>query len=68
MQDVAQIVMGLGIVGLERDGLAKRGLRLDQLSLSQQGVAQVVMGTEIIGLEGDGLAERRLRLGQLPQI
>ena len=49
--------MGLGVIGLESDGLAVGRFRLRQLLLITQGSAEVGVRLGEIGLESDGLAE-----------
>ncbi len=48
--------MGLGVVGLEPDGLAVFGDGLVELALVPQGVAEVGVGLGVVGLEPDRLA------------
>ena len=47
--------MGLGVVGLEAQGLPIAGHRLVEPALPGQDVAQVVVGFGIVGLEAEGL-------------
>ena len=65
-QGDAEVVVGLGVVGLEPDRRAVFGDRLVQLPLVSQGVAEVVVGLGVVGLEPDRLAEFGDRLVQLP--
>ena len=44
MQGVAEVVVGLGVILLESDGLAVLGDGLVQLALVVQGIAEVVVG------------------------
>ena len=65
-QGVAEVVVGLGVVGLEPERRAVLGDRLVQLPLIAQGNAEVVVGLGEVGLEADRLAVLGDRLVQLP--
>ena len=54
---VAEVVMGLRLVGLQSQRLATRGERLVQVPLFQQCVAEIGLGFRIVGLERDGLSQ-----------
>ena len=47
--------MGLGVVGLEAEGLSKAGRRLVEPALPRQRDAQVVVGLGVLRLEAEGL-------------
>ena len=47
--------MGVGVIGLETDGLVVFGLSLAWLALAFECIAEVIMGVGQIGLETDGL-------------
>ena len=55
-EGVAEVVVGLGVVRLEADGLPVLGDGLVQLALAREGVAEVVVGLGVVLLEADGLA------------
>ena len=50
----AEIVVGLGIVGFERDGLAITDGSVIQLALGFERIAKIVMRFGMVGLEGEG--------------
>ena len=52
-QDLAQVAVGLGVVGLEPDRRAVFGDGLVELPLVSQGDAEVVVGLGEVGLEPD---------------
>ena len=64
----AEVVVGLGVVGLEPDRLAVFGDRLVQLPLFSQGNAEVVVGLGVIGLEAQRVAEHQDRLARIPAV
>ena len=68
LEDDAEVAVGLGVVGLEPDGLAVVGDGLVQLPLVAQGDAEVVVGLGVVGLEPDGLAVVGDGLVQLPLV
>ena len=51
---LAEVVVGLGVVGPEPDGGAVCGDGLVLLPLAAQGDAEVVVGLGVVGLEPDG--------------
>ena len=70
-EEDAEVVVGLGVVGLEPDSLAVFGDGLVELALVSQGDAEVVVGFGVVGLEpdrlavfGDGLVELPLASGR----
>ena len=74
-QGVAEVEVGLGVVGLEPEGGAVFGDGLGQLALVRQGVAEVVVGLGVVGLEpdggavfGDGLVHLPLACRAMPRL
>ena len=65
MKGNPQIVMALGMTGLEPNHFAVFANRLLQFPPRLQGVAEVVMGLDVIWLEPDGRAKLGGRLCQL---
>ena len=47
--------MGLGVIGLETDGLVVFGCGFVQFALAFECNAEAIMGVGVIGLETDGL-------------
>ena len=64
-EDDAQVVVGLGEVGPQRDGLLEVCGSPVELALLAEKVAQVVVGFGIVGLEGHRLLEPRHGLVEL---
>ena len=54
-QSVAEVVVGLGVVGLDFQGLLVMGDGRVNLSAASQGVAEVVVGFRVVGLDFQGL-------------
>jgi hypothetical protein len=65
LQDVPQVVVGIGVGGLEVDGLSKPGRRLLEPALLRQHDAQVVLGLGVVGLEPESLLSARERIGRV---
>ena len=63
VQGVAEVGVGLGVVGLQPDRLAVLGDGLGQLPLAAQGVAEVGVGLGVVGLQPDRRAARPRRPG-----
>ena len=55
LQDDPQVVVGIGIVGLEAEGLLKTCRRLVEPALLRQHDSQVVLGLGVVGFEAEGL-------------
>jgi hypothetical protein len=55
---------GVGVIGLEAQGLAEGGGRLGELTLAPQGDAKVGAGVRQLGVEAQGLAAMPLGLDQ----
>ena len=66
LQQVAEVVVGLGEVGLEPDRLATRRWPR-RASLVAQSVAEVIVGHGVVGLQPDRLAKRGDGPASLPR-
>src|SRR5437868_5969474 len=66
----AQVAVGLGIIGLQLDGLVEGGERLVKPALAEECVAEMAVRRRIVGSQGDSLAEgcdRLVALAMLPK-
>ena len=61
-QRQAEVVVSIGVLGVEFDGLLEDGDGLVILPLAIQRPAEVAVGNGVLGVELDGFAEDRDRL------
>ena len=66
-QAESQVVVGIGVVGLDFQGLLVMGDGLVGLPAAGQYVAEVVVGLGVVGLDFQGLAESAMASSTCPR-